>query len=66
MSDYVCIITMPELGWDSIVGAYKTQLGALRHVFEDSCEGQTEEELQARYDNSENDQYVIHSTYLGE
>lgn len=64
MSEYVYVVTSLEMGWDCVCGVYQTNDGALRYIFEDDHEDQTEEQLQKRYDDSENDNLIIHSKRL--
>lgn len=67
MTDYVYVVTHLEMGWDCVCGVYKTNLGALRHVFCDPEHREmTEEELETLYEEDDNSCYIIHSNRLGE
>lgn len=48
MSESVYVVTMPELGWDCVIGVFDSNLV-------------TQEELEQQYTD---DQYVIHQQYL--
>lgn len=66
MSEYVYVVTNIEMGWDCVCGVYKTNEGALRHIFPDAEHAEmTEDELEDLY-NNENECCVIHCKRLGE